>query len=218
MNNLERIKDNLLIIEGKLDGCDGNDFNHVHDEVSPILSDAVDRIEDLEKGIKPENYARLFATAAHTAIDQQRKYTGEPYINHPKAVVEILKTIPHTTEMICAAWLHDVVEDTNVTIDIIKEHFGDLVAQYVDELTDISSPSDGNREFRKNLDLAHTANASNEAKTIKLADLIHNTSSIVKHDTGFAEIYLAEKRRLLEVLREGNKELWQTAHDLCKQY
>ncbi|GAG42563.1 unnamed protein product, partial [marine sediment metagenome] len=56
--------------------------------------------------------AEKFATRKHAEINHVRKYTGEPYINHPKEVVEIIKTVDHTDEMLAAAWLHDTVEDT----------------------------------------------------------------------------------------------------------
>lgn len=57
-----------------------------------------------------EERAKDFATRYHASIDQRRKYTGEPYITHPAAVVELVRSVPHTEAMICAAWLHDTVE------------------------------------------------------------------------------------------------------------
>src|ERR1700712_4335896 len=124
--------------------------------------------------------ARLFAAAAHAG--QARKYTNEPYINHPAAVVALVASRPHTPEMLAAGWLHDSVEDTNVTIGQIRHLFGDTVARLVDELTDVSRPEDGSRSNRKALDRAHTAKACPDAKTIKLADLIDNTQSIADPD------------------------------------
>ena len=151
------------------------------------------------------NEVLKFATAAHG--DQKRKYTGDPYINHPIAVAEIVKTVPHTDEMIAAALLHDVVEDTHVTIDQIADKFGDKVAELVGWLTDISRPEDGNRRTRKALDRLHSADAPAEAQTIKLADLIHNTASIEKYDPNFYKVYKQEKVELLKVLTKGDKSL-----------
>jgi len=91
-----------------------------------------------------EDRARAFATAAHAAVKQLRKYTGEPYIVHPAAVAEIVKSVRHTPEMIAAAWLHDVVEDTGVTLEAIESEFGADVTSLVFWLTDQSKPSDGN--------------------------------------------------------------------------
>lgn len=140
-----------------------------------------------------------------------RKYTGEPYINHPSAVVEIVRSVPHTDAMIAAAWLHDTVEDTAATIEDIDCEFGSEVASLVEMLTDISKLSDGNRAVRKEIDRRHTARASAEAQTIKLADLIDNTESVVAYDSSFAKVYLAEKKVLLEVLRDGDATLWAMA-------
>jgi (p)ppGpp synthase/HD superfamily hydrolase len=155
--------------------------------------------------------ALQFATKAHGS--QTRKYTGEPYINHPIEVAGlVVQCVPdHTPQMVMAALLHDVVEDTEHTVGEIEQLFGIEVALLVADLTDISQASDGNRAARKALDLAHTANASPQAKTIKLADLISNSQSIVQHDKDFARVYLKEKAALLEVLKEGNRTLWDRA-------
>lgn len=148
--------------------------------------------------------ARVFATAAHAAVAQLRKYTNEPYIVHPAEVVSIVSTVAHTDEMLAAAWLHDVVEDTGVTIEVIREEFGETVAELVGWLTDVSRPEQGNRATRKAIDRAHTAMAPAPAQTVKLADLISNTKSIMAHDEKFAKTYLEEKRLLLEVMTKGD--------------
>lgn len=162
-----------------------------------------------------EDLALAFARRAHESIDQRRKYTNEPYIVHPVAVAEIVRSVPHTVEMIAAAYLHDVVEDTPVTIGQIEEEFGRTVADLVGWLTDVSVPSDGNRAARKAIDLAHTAAAPAQAKTIKLADLIDNTRNIELRDPGFWRVYRVEKLRLLDVLREGDATLWKRAAEQC---
>lgn len=161
-----------------------------------------------------EERAKDFATRYHASIDHKRKYTDEPYIAHPAAVVELVRSAPHTESMVCAAWLHDTVEDTPCTLDEIERVFGFEVATLVEMLTDVSKPGDGNRAVRKEIDRAHTAKASPQAKTIKLADLIDNTHSIVERDPAFAKVYLAEKALLLEVLREGDAALWEMAHGM----
>lgn len=158
-----------------------------------------------------ESKAKAFATQQHAAINHLRKYTGDPYIVHPARVVKLVRSVPHTEAMLCAAWLHDVVEDTPVTLETIAEEFGDEVASLVEMLTDVSKLSDGGRAVRKAIDREHTAKASPPAKSIKLADLIDNTDSIVGHDPKFAQIYLAEKALLLEVLKEGDPTLYAMA-------
>lgn len=67
--------------------------------------------------------ARRYATKAHAAIDQRRKYTNDPYIVHPQAVMEIVSSVPHSEEMLAAAWLHDTVEDTPTTPRRYREPF-----------------------------------------------------------------------------------------------
>ncbi len=155
--------------------------------------------------------ARVFATAAHAAVGQLRKYTNEPYIVHPAEVAAIVAGRPHDPEMVAAAWLHDVVEDTGVEIVTIWNEFGPVVASYVHWLTNPSRKEDGNRAKRKEIDREFIRNAPPEVKTIKLADLISNCSSIVRHDSEFAKVYLEEKRLMLEVLREGDSVLWDRA-------
>jgi len=66
--------------------------------------------------------------------------------------------------------------------------------------------------------LKHTQAASPRAKTVKLADLIDNSYSISEHDPGFAKIYMAEKKRLLVVLREGNPTLYAMAMEIVEAY
>lgn len=148
--------------------------------------------------------ARVFATAAHAAVGQVRKYTFEPYIVHPAEVASIVAGAGGSETMVAAAWLHDTVEDTGVTIEVIRAEFGTEVAELVGWLTDVSRPEHGNRAHRKALDRAHSAMAPAEAQTVKLADLIANTRSIIAHDEAFAKTYLEEKRLLLEVMTKGD--------------
>lgn len=160
--------------------------------------------------------AKVFCLASHASVGQLRKYTGEPYHLHPFEVADTVADTEYCTEeMIVAALLHDVVEDTQVSLDVIARQFGLVVAAYVEQLTDVSKPEDGNRAARKAIDLAHTAKASPQAKTIKLADLISNSRSIVERDPEFAKVYLAEKRALLEVLKEGDPTLYRIAYNIA---
>jgi (p)ppGpp synthase/HD superfamily hydrolase len=149
--------------------------------------------------------ARIYATAAHAATGQRRKYTNEPYIVHPAEVVDLVKkTRGYTPQMLAAAWLHDVVEDTKVTEADLREEFDDSVAWMVRWLTDVSKPSDGNRAVRKAIDARHSGDAPPEVQTIKLADMISNTKSIIVHDHDFARVYLKEKRFLLLHMTGGD--------------
>lgn len=157
--------------------------------------------------------ALAFATTAHEG--QKRKYTGAPYITHPKAVANLILDQRMADEVVAAALLHDVIEDCGVTADTLRAEFGEAVARLVREVTDISKPEDGNRAARKAIDREHYGRASPDGKSIKLADLIDNTQSIVTRDPGFAKVYLAEKRLLLPLLKEGNEWLFRKARDLA---
>lgn len=147
--------------------------------------------------------ADAFADHAHGAIGQLRKYTGEPYIVHPRAVSTLVADAGGDSAMVAAALLHDVVEDTPTTIGDILAEFGPDVADLVFWLTDASRPEDGNRRARKEIDRKHIAAAPARAKAVKLADLIDNGRSIVEHDRNFAVVYLREKAALLEVLQSA---------------
>ena len=160
--------------------------------------------------------ASEFASRAHNG--QVRKYTGEPYFGHPVEVMEIVSEVIDDPEVHAAALLHDVVEDTPVTIKDIEDEFGPRVASMVDDLTDVSKPEDGNRALRKELDRQHTAKASPDAQTVKLADLISNSLSIVEEDPHFAKVYMREKALLLEVLTKGNPHLFAFATNLVENY
>lgn len=161
--------------------------------------------------------ARLFAERAHAAVGQVRKYTNAPYIVHPIEVAEIVKSVPHTDAMIAAAYLHDVLEDTKVTEQELRAEFGDEITDLVVCLTDVSTPAHGARAVRKALDRAHISLAPAEAQTVKIADLLSNTKTIVKFDPEFAKIYLREKLATLDVLTSGNAELRARAYEECRK-
>ena len=147
-----------------------------------------------------------FAKNAHEG--QFRKYTGEPYINHPIAVSRYLKLWHResTDEMVIAAILHDTVEDTEVSNFDIFAAFGSEVAVLVGWLTDVSCHKDGNRAARKLKDRIHTGAAPFDAQIIKCADLIHNSKSIIRYDESFAKVYLKEKMLTLDLMSDKTKE------------
>lgn len=162
--------------------------------------------------------ARAFAIAAHSACGQTRKYTGEPYWTHPMQVAYTLARAWLPRAVIAAGWLHDVVEDTAVTIDDIRREFGHEVATLVEEVTDVARPEDGNRATRVALNRAHVAKASYFGKTIKLADLIDNTRTITAADPKFAGVYMREKRELLDVLTHSLPSLYEHAKATVEAY
>lgn len=156
--------------------------------------------------------AKMFATAAHAAIGQKRKYSGDDYIVHPQRVAAIVEKHGGTDEMIAAAWLHDTVEDTDVTPGLITKMFGDEIATIVEGLTDVSLPSDGNRAKRKSIDRMHSASASTEAQFVKCADIIDNSWDIAENDLSFAKVYKSEVFLLLHAMTKvKHTEIWDQA-------
>lgn len=182
-----------------------------------------------------ENKIKEFAREAHASVDQKRKYTGEPYIVHPIRVAELVKKFGGTTEQVCAAFLHDVVEDVEpYTYDF---HFGDgnlfktkihellddsnvdadKVIQIVFDLTDEfikEKYPDKNRRTRKALEVEHKKNISPESKMVKLCDVIDNTEDISKNDKNFAKVYLKEIQELMTALKGSTSE---EAYKVAKQ-
>jgi (p)ppGpp synthase/HD superfamily hydrolase len=166
-----------------------------------------------------EKEAELFAFKAHASIDQKRKYTNDPYIIHPINVAYLVRIVGGSEDMICAAYLHDILEDVYplnkyFNEEIIKEKFGENVLNLVKWLTDKSRKEDGNREIRKKIDRENISKAPMQAKTIKLADLIDNSITITKYDPNFSKIYLKEKRLILPFLIEGDNNLYKIANNI----
>tara|TARA_R110002110_G_scaffold64634_2_gene178538 strand:- start:1561 stop:2163 length:603 start_codon:yes stop_codon:yes gene_type:complete len=162
--------------------------------------------------------AAFFATIAHAATGQQRKYTGLPYITHPIAVAKTIALNGGHPEMVAAAYLHDVIEDTQVTPRLLRQHFPRTVVDLVVEVTDTSTPADGDRGARKAVDRAHLAAAGAAAQTLKLADIIDNLSTIAEHDINFARTYFAEKALVLDVLTKGDPHLWLRAKEMIRTF
>lgn len=156
-----------------------------------------------------------FATKAHG--EQKRKYTNDPYIVHPIEVADIVAEYLDREDAYIAALLHDVVEDTDVTLEDIQQAFGPIVAEHVYYLTDISVLSDGNRATRKEIDRKHVASGGPIPQTIKVADLISNTRSIVGHDPSFAKVYLKEKKLLLDSLVLADPRILERARKLLAE-
>lgn len=139
--------------------------------------------------------ALRFAYLAHDG--QFRKYTGEPYITHPIAVAGIIKSVTADPEVIAAALLHDVIEDTLVTREQIASEFSEIVAFMVFQLSRPCGASD--REYNATL-----RGSDAMTQTIKAADILHNTSTIALFDTKFARTYLREKFDTLSVLKNAD--------------
>lgn len=155
-----------------------------------------------------------FAFNAHKG--QIRKYSGELYIFHPIRVSILISMTNTNIDMIVAALLHDVVEDTKFTIQDIFINFGPNVAYIVNGLTKISKLSDGNRKKRIEIDRLFISKFSNDVKTIKIADIIDNCGCMLSCDSKFKKKYFLEKISLLKVLSGGNSFLFNMAKEILE--
>ena len=139
---------------------------------------------------------KALAFAAHKHRDQRRKDAeASPYINHPIALADVLVNEGGVTdvEVLCAALLHDTVEDTATTHEELSGAFGARVARIVAEVTDDKALS---KAERKRLQVEHAAALSFEAKLVKLADKICNLRDVASHPP--AQWDLARRREYFD--------------------
>lgn len=121
---------------------------------------------------------RTLSFAAGKHRDQRRKdVQASPYINHPIALAGILANEVGITDtaVICAALLHDTVEDTETTVDELVDRFGLEIASIVAEVTDDKTLPKRERKLRQ---IEHARTASEKARLVKLADKIANLRDI----------------------------------------
>lgn len=146
------------------------------------LDQAIDFAEDMHKG-------------------QIRKGDKKPYVVHPKAVYSILKSFNVTDKiLLIAAWLHDTIEDTTATYNIIKRKFNKEVAELV---KDVSSDKKeiqilGKPEYL----LQKMLKIDNNALTLKLADRLHNVSDITTMPAKTAQKTYLQTKYILDELKE----------------
>ena len=149
----------------------------------------------------------VFMVEAHDKGSQpERKYTGEPYGIHPVAVAEVLYN--HGIRgggieraMIFAALGHDLFEDTDAKVlDVIRAGAPQEAIAIISACTDPKVV--GNRAARKEAFNVQLQNASREAQTVKLADCIHNLSTLPKERGGYHYKYAKEKQDFVRSLDE----------------
>ena len=118
---------------------------------------------------------------AEKAHGGQQRQSGEPYISHPLAVAEILVGLGMDSDCICAALLHDVVEDTDITLEVLQKKFGHDVALMVDGVTKIKKLSFASKEDKQSENIRKMLLAMSEdirVIIIKLADRLHNIRTL----------------------------------------
>ncbi|HEY2155046.1 MAG TPA: HD domain-containing protein [Isosphaeraceae bacterium] len=124
---------------------------------------------------------RALRLAAYGHEGQVRKGSPVPYIEHPVAVAMILDRAGFEEEVVIAGLLHDLVEDTDVTLDEIRSRFGESVAETVDACSEIKLDATGAKRpwaSRKRDHVEALKSATLAARAVTLADKLHNLISI----------------------------------------
>jgi len=153
-----------------------------------------------------------FADAAHG--EQMRKYSDERYIVHPVKVMKTCTKYTDKLEILGAALLHDVLEDTPVTEKELLDFLSTVMdterakaaLTLVVELTDVytkESYPQLNRKQRKEKELNRIQNTSADAQTIKYADILDNCNEIAVSDPNFAPRFLKECLAILKAADKG---------------
>lgn len=146
-----------------------------------------------------------FAAEEHGLTGEVRDYTGKPFIVHPVAVAQYVSAVIDDPEVIGAALMHDLVENTRVTLGQIRARFSSRMSLMVDGVTNRTQRGDGTRAERQAIERAHIAQQDEYTKSIKLADVLDNVPPMTLNNPSFAPIYVAEKRALWEEsLRDGH--------------
>ena len=197
-----------------------DDYRCIEQEFASLLQVATKRCKDADE-VETVRKAFEFANQAHKNV---RRRSGEPFMLHPIAVARIVVTeIGLGCKSICAALLHDVVEDTSYTVEDIRNLFGDKIATLVDGLTKIKTVLDnedrkGEAASTESLQAENfkrillTLNDDVRVVLIKLADRLHNCRTIeympehkrdkILSETMFIFIPLAHRLGLYSVKSE----------------
>lgn len=187
-------------------------FETLFDKVKTEITD--------EENLNLIKKAYEYASSKHEGV---KRLTGEDYINHPLNVAYIITNNDFDTSTICAALLHDVMEDCDVTYDELKNEFGDEVARLVDGVTKIN---------KINFDTKDKADVANKRKIlvalcedvrviiIKLADRLHNMRTLWIHPR---EKQKEKAQETLDILtpishRLGMSKITSELEDLCLRY
>lgn len=150
--------------------------------------------------------AARFARAAHE--HQRRKWSEDAYVLHPGRVASRVSLLDGVSEdMVAAAWLHDVLEDTNALPSDLISVFGDKITKMVIALTNKSMGSKLLRAERKKIDREHLAMQSPEVKKIKMLDRIDNLRDIAGATDKFKYLYANESFLLVGAVGDADEVL-----------
>ena len=125
--------------------------------------------------------AIIFAVKAHAGTERRGK--GFPYIVHPMEAMEIVSTMTADQELLAAAALHDTVEDTGVTVEQLREEFGDRIAELVASESDTIDEGVSEEESwrsRKEAGIRRLSRATRDEKIVALGDKLSNMRAIAR--------------------------------------
>lgn len=131
-------------------------------------------------------------------VPHRRKWTGEPYIFHPVRVAAEAARWGLPPHAVAGLLLHDALEDTTVSRDVLKDVLPWQTMRVVDDLTERDHP--GNRAARKAAECDRLARCSPHSQTGKLLDIEDNARSIARHDPNFWPVFYAEATELVRHL------------------
>jgi len=153
---------------------------HEQELLADLFAVISEHSDDAIRPVDLERVGKAFAFSCERHADQRRK-SGAPFITHPVGVAKICAGMRLDTETICAALLHDTVEDTSASLDDVREHFGDDIAQLVDGVTKLTGITFQSRDEQQaeNYRKMMVAMATDiRVILIKLADRLHNMRTL----------------------------------------
>jgi hypothetical protein len=162
--------------------------------------------------------AKQFANSSHQRITASRNPASQSNEVHLRSVAQIVSSVTTDEETIAAAWLHDLVEDTPVTMDDLEREFGRSVAETVSELSVVTRNRRHHRAAGLEALKKHFSAVSSRAKTIKLADLIDTCRDLHRNDPRAFAAYFAEANALLPVLSDGASRLFERLQRDLEKY
>ena len=193
-------KTNHIILEGTMPGNTGIGFGYELGSISvelnsedlpeeEVTQDAVNlatvkKITEIVKGYYPKSDVSMIMRAyevADTMHYGQVRQSGEPYIVHPIAVALMLAEMTLDPDCVAAGLLHDVVEDTSMTLEDLQEEFGPIIAALVNRVTKLKRMSDLSKEEENNENLRKMfISIAEDARVvvIKLVDRLHNMRTL----------------------------------------
>ncbi|WP_345438601.1 bifunctional (p)ppGpp synthetase/guanosine-3',5'-bis(diphosphate) 3'-pyrophosphohydrolase [Actinoallomurus vinaceus] len=146
--------------------------------MNPVLEPLIKTLRNTHPKADVRLVERAYDVAAHHHRDQKRK-SGDPYITHPLAVATILAELGMNTETLCAALLHDTVEDTTYTLDQLRADFGDVIAALVDGVTKLDKVKYGEAAEAETVRKMVVAMSRDiRVLVIKLSDRLHNMRTL----------------------------------------